>query len=314
METTWLRIALCALAVSVVPAPAFAEAAFDLVYAVGEFGIGRGYFDKPVDVVEDRDENIYVVDRGNNRIQVLDRRGTFVREWGGRGFSPGSFDGPSAIALDPVSGNLFVVDTGNHRIQKFDPYGKLLMTLGRLGSGPGDFNKPADVAIDRKGNIWVADAGNDRIQKFDSSGKFLIEWGRFARRRGAELSNAATVAYSDEGFGAIFAVNSPECRVQKFDIDGNLVRSWLMHRKGEGAVCGPVRIRIEPRRYTVYIADTENSRVVLYDKAGEPLGKLEGGNVPFRKPGGLFINEIFTEDVIVADTGNNLIQKFRRTR
>ncbi len=314
MKTNWLRIAVCILAVSALPVSASAEVAFELVYAVGDYGIGRGNFDKPADVVEDHDENIYVVDQGNNRIQVLDRRGTFVREWGGRGFTPGSFDVPSAIALDQISGNLFVVDSGNHRIQKFDRNGKLLMTLGRLGSGSGDFNKPSDVTIDRKGNIFVADAGNNRIQKFDPSGKFLAEWGRFARRRGVELNNPVSLAFSDEGFGAIYVVNSPECRVQKFDIDGNLVTSWLMHRKGEEAPCGPVRIRIERRRYTVYIADTENNRVVLFDKNGEPLGVVKEGKVPFRAPGGLFINDIFTEDLLVADTGNNLIQKFRRTR
>jgi len=314
METRWLRIALCALAVAVPPASVSAEVSFDLVYAVGAFGIGHGNFDKPVAVAEDREENIYVVDQGNNRIQVIDRRGTFLREWGGRGFSPGSFDTPSAIAIDPASGNLFVVDSGNHRIQKFDPNGKLLMTLGRLGSGTGDFNKPTDVAIDRRGNIFVTDTGNNRIQKFDPSGKFLVEWGRFARRRGAELNNPVSVAYSDEGFGALYVLNAPECRVQKFDIDGNLVNTWLMHRKGEGAACGPSRLRIERRRYTVYIADTENNRVVLFDKDGEPLGELKEGKVPFKKPGGLFINDVFSEDVVVADTGNNLIQKFRRIR
>ncbi len=314
MESRWLRIALCALAVAALPASAFAEASFELVYAVGDFGIGRGYFDKPVAVVEDREENIYVVDQGNNRIQVLDRRGTFVREWGGRGFAPGSFDTPSAIAIDPVSGNLFVVDSGNHRIQKFDPEGKLLLTLGRLGSGRGDFNKPTDVAVDRKGNIFVTDTGNNRIQKFDPSGKFLAEWGRFARRRGTELNNPVSLAYSEEGFGAVYVLNAPECRVQKYDIDGELVNTWLMHQKGEGAPCGPSRIRIERRRYTVYIADTEGNRVVLYTRDGEPLGQLKEGKVPFRKPGGLFINDVFSEDLLVADTGNNLIQKFRRTR
>lgn len=314
MRATWRRVALCVLLVAVLPVPASAEVSFDLDYSVGGFGIGRGSFDRPVDIVEDREENIYVVDQGNNRIQVLDRRGNFVREWGGRGFSPGSFDVPSAIALDGASGNLLVVDSGNHRVQKFDPEGKLLLTLGRLGSGTGDFNKPSDVAIDRKGNIFVADTGNNRVQKFDPSGKFLAEWGRFARRRGVEIDNPVSLAFSDEGFGAIYVLNATECRVQKFDIDGNLLKTWMMHRKGEGAACGPSRIRIERRRYTVYIADTANDRVVLFDRDGEPLGELKEGKVPFRKPGGLFVNDRFTEDVVVADTGNNLIQRFRRTR
>ncbi|MBI5904165.1 MAG: 6-bladed beta-propeller [Deltaproteobacteria bacterium] len=305
-------VAVCAVVAG--PIRALAGVSFDFLDATGGFGIGRESFDRPVDVVQDREENLYVVDRGNNRIQVLDRRGRFVREWGGRGFSPGSFDAPSAIAIDRAAGVLFVVDTGNHRIQKFDLNGKALLSFGRLGSGTGDFNKPLDVALDRKGNVYVADSGNNRIQKFDSSGKFLVEWGRFARRKGAELNNPVSLAYSEEGFGFVYVLNSPECRVQKYDIEGNLSKEWPMHRKGEGALCGPSRIRIEPRKYTVYIADTENDRVILFDRDGEPLGDLKTGKAGFRKPAGVSVDVTFDENVVVADTGNHLIQKFRRTR
>ena len=129
-----------------------------------------------------------------------------------------------------------------------------------------------------------------------------------------EINTPVSVAYSDEGFGYIYVLDLPECRIQKFDADGNLEKSWRMHQKGEGAHCGPSRIRIEQRRYTVYIADTENDRVLLFTRDGEPLGELKDGKVPFRKPGSLYINDLFAEDVIVADTGNNLIQKFRRKR
>lgn len=109
-------------------------------------------------------------------------------------------------------------------------------------------------------------------------------------------------------------LNSPECRVQKYDMDGNLLKEWPMHAKGEGALCGPSRIRIEPRKYTVYIADTENDRVILFDKEGEPLGSLKEGKKGFRKTSGLFVDISPAEDLLVADTGNHLIQTFRRTR
>ncbi len=310
------RWAALAIPLLLVAAPVFAEVAFDLDYAVGEYGIGKEAFDRPVDVVEDKDENIYVLDQGNNRIQVLNRRGRFVREWGGRGFAAGLFDNPVAMTVDPATGNLFVVDSNNHRVQKFDANGKFLMAIGRLGSNAGEFNKPMDVALDRIGNIYVADFGNNRIQKFDSAGKFLAEWGRFARfTKGVEINNPVSVGYADEGYGFIYVVNAPGCMVQKFERDGTLVNTWPMHRKGEGAQCGPSHIRVEQRRYTVYIADTENDRVLLFTKDGDSLGELREGKVPFRKPRGVFLNTLwFNETVIVADTGNNLIQKFRRAR
>lgn len=308
-------IVMVALMCAVLTGTAGAEVSFEFQAAFGGFGIGRESFDLPVDVVQDRDENVYVVDQRNNRIQVLDRRGNYVREWGGRGFRPGELDTPSAMAIDKDFRSLFVVDKLNHRIQKFDLKGKFLMSIGRLGSSRGDFNAPSDVVLDKKGNIYVADTGNNRIQKFDPAGKFVSEWGKFARQgKGAELNNPVSVAYTEEGFGYVYVLNSPECRVLKYETDGTFVAGWAMHRKGEGAQCGPSRIRIEPRKYTVYIVDTENDRVLLFDRNGERLGELKEGKVPFRKPGGLFISDLFGEEVVVADSGNHLIQKFRRAR
>ncbi|HEX9190461.1 MAG TPA: 6-bladed beta-propeller [Candidatus Deferrimicrobiaceae bacterium] len=310
------RLAILAVLFVVVPCVAAAgEVSFVLETSFGGYGIGREVFDRPVDVAQDRNENFYVLDQRNNRVQVLDRRGNFVREWGRSGFRPGDFDEPTAIVMEKNSENLFVVDRKNNRVQKFDKQGKLLMVFGQLGSTNGQFNLPVDLTLDKNGNIYVADPGNNRIQKFDPSGKFVLEWGRFARKgRGVELNTPVSVAYSEEGYGYIYVLNAPECRVLKYELDGTLVAEWPMHRKGEGALCGPSRIRIEPRKYTVYIADTENDRVILFDRFGEPLGDLKAAKVPFRKPGGLFISELFGEEVTVADTGNNLIHKFRRGR
>ena len=53
--------------------PSGAEVRFGLDESWGSFGIGRESFDRPVDVAVDRDDHKYVVDYGNNRIQVLDR-------------------------------------------------------------------------------------------------------------------------------------------------------------------------------------------------------------------------------------------------
>jgi DNA-binding beta-propeller fold protein YncE len=257
---------------------------------------------------------MYIVDQGNNRIQALDRRGRYLREWGGRGFGKGSFDGPTTLAIDRSAGVLYVLDTGNNRVQKFDLSGKFQLEFGRLGSGRGEFNKPSDLAIDRKGYLYVADPGNNRIQKFDPSGSFIEEWGRYApQRKGNDIEKPVSLAYSDDGFGHLL-IAMADCSIRKYDLDGIRTAGWQLFQKGEGLVCGPVRIRIEPRRYTVYIADTVNDRLVLFDRAGEFLGELRKGMSPFRKPAGLFINDVFGEDVLVADTGNNLIQKVRRRK
>src|SRR5512143_29287 len=87
------------LALAIFPARARAEAEFEATESFGDRGIAKGSFDRPVDVVRDHDENFYVVDQGNNRIEVFDRRGRFLRSWGSRGISESNFDLPSALAI-----------------------------------------------------------------------------------------------------------------------------------------------------------------------------------------------------------------------
>lgn len=315
------------LVASVLCSSSQAEVRFDLEESWGAFGIGKAAFDRPVDVAVDKDDNKYVLDFGNNRIQVLDRRGRFVREWGERGFSPKQFDGPVALTLHS-SGRLFVVDAGNHRIQVFNTDGTLATTgvdgktlvsnpIGRLGSRDGEFNKPSDVTIDKRGYLWVADTGNNRVQVFDTTGKFQMELGKFARRtRGKNLQSPVSVAFTPEGFGAVYVIDAKGCRVDKYDldVDATLLGSWEIHKKGEELSCGSPRIQVEPRKYTVYISDTENDRVLIHTKDGDFLGDLKEGTSPFKRPGGLAFIDDFGEDFVVTDTGNNRVDKFHRGR
>jgi DNA-binding beta-propeller fold protein YncE len=59
-------------------------------------------FNDPHDIAIDADGRIYVADRGNQRVQVLDGEGHFVTRWT-------QFGKPSAIAIDN-RGNIYVAD------------------------------------------------------------------------------------------------------------------------------------------------------------------------------------------------------------
>jgi DNA-binding beta-propeller fold protein YncE len=109
--------------------------------------------------------NVVVADSGNNRIQVVDQDGGFVRAFGRQGSGNGEFNRPVAVALDP-EGNIFVVDQGNNRVQSFSPDGQFLKAFGRQGDGPGEFANPSGIAIDDDGFITVVDTDNHRLQLF----------------------------------------------------------------------------------------------------------------------------------------------------
>lgn len=61
---------------------------------------------------------IIVADSGNNRIQIFNPDGVFIRSFGGWGSGDGEFKGLEGVAVLP-NGNIVVCDRENHRIQVF---------------------------------------------------------------------------------------------------------------------------------------------------------------------------------------------------
>jgi len=81
-----------------------------------------GEFFGPRDVVVANDE-IYVSDTGNERIQVFGLDGTFRRLWGGYGTGPDRLIEPVGLAVDG-NGRVYVADSGNQRIAVYTPRGE----------------------------------------------------------------------------------------------------------------------------------------------------------------------------------------------
>ena len=61
---------------------------------------------------------IFVADSGNNRIQIFNPDGTFLRSFGRWGAGSGEFKGLEGIAVN-ANGNILVADRENHRVQMF---------------------------------------------------------------------------------------------------------------------------------------------------------------------------------------------------
>ena len=144
----------------------------------------------------DKDDNLWVVDKGTDLIMrfnpighitmVLGRRSEVPdeHEWmslrmlaTGKATRPpavpGTFAQPTDIAWDR-DGNMYITDGYiNARVAKYSKDGDWIKDWGSFGTAPGQFNTPHAIQIDRQGNLYVADRGNARIQVFDTDGKFL---------------------------------------------------------------------------------------------------------------------------------------------
>jgi hypothetical protein len=126
----------------------------------------------PVQLILDKNENLYVSDEGTHRISAFNRDGELLGHWGEAGSGPGQFEQPWGIHVD-MFGDVYIGDWGNDRVQKLTADGKPLLSMGRSGSGDGELRRPAGVAVDEHGDIYVADRGNHRVLMFDKTGRYV---------------------------------------------------------------------------------------------------------------------------------------------
>jgi sugar lactone lactonase YvrE len=121
-----------------------------------------GELEEPSGVAVDAQDNVYVADTWNGRIQKFDSQGKYLTEFGGSRYA---FYSPRNVAVD-AQGNVYVADTGNSQVKVINPDGKLIKAVGGKGSGGGLFNEVFGIAINSKGELFVADPGNKRVHKF----------------------------------------------------------------------------------------------------------------------------------------------------
>ncbi len=138
----------------------------------GTQGSEPGMLNGPTGIAFDANDDLYVVDSLNNRVQAFTRNGEFLRAWGSAGSSEGEFNRPWGITVDR-EGAVYVADWGNHRVQKFGPDGEYLMTFGSQNGAGSSLNHPAGVAVDSDGDVYVTDWGNRRVQIYEPDGEAL---------------------------------------------------------------------------------------------------------------------------------------------
>ena len=123
------------------------KASGEFLYSIGSSGPDEGQLFQPTNLAIGPDENLYVSDTGNFRVQVFSPEGRFIRQLGELGKSLGQFARPKGIAVDR-DGNIFVVDAAFQNVQIFNSQGEFLMFFAGTGTGPGQLYLPTDIAID----------------------------------------------------------------------------------------------------------------------------------------------------------------------
>ena len=147
----------------------------------------RAKLNLPSGLATDKKGNLFISDRSNDRIRVVDKKGV-IRTYAGSGVAgfqgdagpalKAQLDKPFGIALDEAE-NLYIADRNNNRVRKVSPEGIITTVAGDGGfffmgdNGPAygaSIAGPTGVAVDKKGNLYIADRNNNRIRLVDKLG------------------------------------------------------------------------------------------------------------------------------------------------
>ena len=135
----------------------------------GKAGSGEREFDIPHGITLDEKGNVYVADRGNERVQVFDSTGRFLKQW-----KDGSFGDMCSVAYDKGSNKFVGVDDVRYLklmhlgsdVIVFDSVGVVQNRFGRSGDYNGKKCWYHDVAVDKDGNVYGVDILGNKVQKF----------------------------------------------------------------------------------------------------------------------------------------------------
>lgn len=279
----------------------------------GFAGPDQGQLSSPRNLAIGPDGLAYVLDSGNNRLQVFDGDGRFVRGWGSGGDGPGQFNEPWGLAVDGQY--VYVADTWNHRIQKFTLEGQLIGVFGQGGSpgaddptgGLGMFFGPRDIAILSDGTLLITDTGNHRLQVMTPEGQFTRAVGSFGNQPG-QFNEPVGLAVGPDG--SVFVADTWNHRIQRLSPDLLPAGEWAVDAWPSTSINNKPYLDVDGSG-RVYVTDPEGFRVLIFSAAGAYLNRFGqyGADVnSLALPNGVAVAPDGT--LWLADAGNNRVLAF----
>ena len=136
------------------------------IKSFGKLGSGPVEFRTPHDIAMDAQGRLYVADRGNMRLQILDQEGNFIAEWK-------QFGRPSGV--DIRNDLIYVADSESNGVAP-NPGWKRGIRVGSIKDGKVLYRIPdplelkgtsaaEGVAVDAKGNVYGGEVGPRQLVK-----------------------------------------------------------------------------------------------------------------------------------------------------
>jgi DNA-binding beta-propeller fold protein YncE len=121
----------------------------------GGAGSAPGQFQQPHSIAIDSKGRVYVADRGNNRIQIFDQSGRFLRQWTNFGTPWGLFiKGDTIYVVDGTANNCLLIAS---------------LKDGAIREKIEGLSNATAVTVDSTGAIYVGEVNGANVKKFVKS-------------------------------------------------------------------------------------------------------------------------------------------------
>jgi sugar lactone lactonase YvrE len=299
---------------------AYTQGVSALTYVSGGLVLGPSQLLNPQQIVMDALGNVYISSLNDGSVVVASPTGEVLK------FQPSGIGNQPGIGID-LQGNIYLGGSAGHLTKLVNAYQGYTggqnqfyrveihpnseslsfdsqVSWGPPGTGQGQFEAPSGIGVDSFGMVYVSDSQNDDVMEFDSNGIFLHQWGN-----SSQFSNVSGLFVDQTG--KVYTVESTGDRAQVFDANGNnlLTFNGSSTTPASPAFNGPTGIAADPSG-NIYVADTVNGRVAIYNPAGAYQSQIKTANsLDFSNPSGVAVDPT-GQYLYVADTGNNRILKF----
>ncbi len=291
-------------------------------------GSAANQLNSPSDVFIDANDNIYVNEIYNNRIQrfpsgsTSGTNATTVAGGNGNGYAAYQLQASYGFTLD-ASNNIYITNSFAHRIDKWLNGATSGTTIAGVSATSGStaslFQLPKRMVLDKCGNMYIADSYNHRVQKFaiGSTVGVTVAGGNGNGSAANQLSYPTDVSLDDAG--NLYVCDNENHRIQKFAAGSTSATNGVSVAGGNGAGNAANQLNSAWGFTTdgagnILVADTYNNRV-MYWAAGATTGvEVAGGNgygttgYHFNYPTNVALDKY--GNFYVADEHNNRIQKF----
>jgi DNA-binding beta-propeller fold protein YncE len=209
---------------------------------------------------------------------------------------------PVGVAVDEVNDRVYVTQSDGPRdVAVFDSAGARIGALKPPAATPG-VHTPVYVAVDpTTSNVYVSDRAVGAVYVYDPTGTFLREF----KPKGVKTWQPLGLAFDSEGNLYATDVTDNAQRVLKVAPDQKVVQSY----GDKDGLSFPNGVALTADGALV-VADSNNSRALLYAKDGTLIGALPRGaaETPLGLPRGVAVDD--RGRIYVVDTTNQNFQVF----